>query len=218
MSASLRRFAPAAALPGIPFALLIGSLVSPTDSSDNAPQLHAAAVHGVRWDVAAFFELLAAALFPLAAVGVARAVRSRGSAVATTGAALAGLGSIGMASIGIRHLFIYGLATAPQATALHAIDRVDDATGPIILLCMFAGPFALIALTIAAVRAGLGPRLLIAGAVLFFISDSLPIPAAEEIQGVLGLVTFGYLARRLLATPGATPVTSRGIDAIPAAA
>jgi hypothetical protein len=213
---SLRRFAPVAALPGIPLVLLVGTLVAPTDSTDNATQLRAAATHAARWDAAAFFELLAAALFPLAGVAVARVVRERGGTAATVGAALAGLGSLGLAAIALRHLFIYGLATAPQATALNVLDRVDHAAGPVVMPCMFAGPIALIVLTIAVVRAGLASRLAIVGAVVFFVSDSLPIPAAEELQGVIGLATFGYLAFRLLATQ---PRAQAGrVDALAAAA
>jgi hypothetical protein len=198
MSTSFRRRACAVALPGIPLALLAATLISPTDSTNNAPQLRAAAAHGARWDIAAFLELLAAALFPLAAAGVASLVRRRGTRLATAGAALASLGSIGLAAIGLRHLFIYGLATAPQATALHVLDRVDHAAGPVILPCMFAGPIALIVLVSAAVRAGYVPRWTIAAAVLFFISDSLPVPAAEEIQGVIGIATFTTVALRVL--------------------
>jgi len=198
MSTSFRRRACAVALPGIPLALLVGTLISPTDSTNNAPQLRAAAAHGARWDIAAFFELLAAALLPLAAAGVVSLVRQRGARLATAGAALAGLGSIGLAAIGLRHLFIYGLATAPQATALHVLDRVDHAAGPVILPCMFAGPIALIVLVSAAARAGYVPRWTIAAAILFFISDSLPIPAAEEIQGLIGIATFTAVALRLL--------------------
>ena len=198
MSLTVRRRAAALALPGIPLALFIGSLIAPTDSIDNAPQLRAAAAHGARWDAAAFCELIAAALFPLAAAGVARAARERGATLATFGAAIAGLGSIGMAGIGFRHLFIYGLATAPQATALHVLDRVDHAAGLVILPCMFAGPIALIVLVSAAARAGYVPRWTIGAAVLFFISDSLPIPAAEEIQGLIGMATFAVVALRLL--------------------
>ncbi|MGH2935747.1 MAG: hypothetical protein ACRDL2_14715 [Gaiellaceae bacterium] len=198
MSTSFRRRACAVALPGIPLALLVGSLISPTESTDNAPQLRAAAAHGVRWDVAAFCELLAAVLFPLAAAGVVSVVRQRGGTLATVGAALAGLGSIGVASIGLRHLFIYGLATAPQVTALHAIDRVDHVAGLVILPCMFAGPIALIVLVSSAARARYVPRWTAGAAVLFFIADSLPIPAAEEIQGVIGIATFVVVASRLL--------------------
>jgi hypothetical protein len=200
---TFRRRAAAAALPGIPLVLLIGTLISPTDSTDNAPQLRAAVAHGARWDAAAFCELLTAVLFPLAAAGIAGAVRQRGATLATVGATTAGLGSIGMAAIGFRHLFIYGLATAPQATALHVLDRIDNSVGPVIFLCMLAGPIALILLTGAAVRAGHAARWAIAGAVLFFLADSLPIPGAEEIQGLVGIVTFAFVALRLHAmAPG----------------
>ena len=218
MSLTIRRRASALALPGIPFVLLVGAVVSPTDSDSNAPQLRAAAAHRVQWNIAAFLELLTAALFPLAAVAVARIVRERGRGAATAGATLAGLGTIGMASIGLRHLFIYGLATTPQATALHVLDRIDHAAGLVILPCMFAAPFGLILLTVAAVRAGLVHRVAIVGAVLFFISDSLPIPAAEEIQGVLGLATFGYLAVRALAAQPQPHAQARRVDALAAAA
>jgi hypothetical protein len=211
---TFRRRAAAAALPGVPLALLVGTLISPTDSTSNAPQLRAAAAHGVRWDAAAFLELLTAALFPLAASGIAHIVQQRGARLATVGAALAGLGSIGMAAIGFRHLFIYGLATTPQPTALHALDRIDNSVGPGIFLCMLAGPLALIVLTGAVVRAGLAARWTIAGAVLFAIADLLPIPAAEEIQGLIGLATFAVITLALRTPPtgeerpGAAPAGS----------
>lgn len=214
MSASFRRRACALALPGIPFFLLVATLVSPTDSTSNAPQLRAAAAHGGRWTIAAFCELLAAALFPLAAAGIAHLVRRGGATLATVGATLAGLGSIGLAAIALRHLFIYGLATAPQATALHVLDRVDHVAGAVILPCMFAGPLALIALVGAAVRAGYVPRWTIAGAVLFALADSLPIPAAEEIQGVVGIVTFAAVALKLLTLAGARQPEPRVTDAL----
>jgi hypothetical protein len=217
-ASSIRRRATAAALPGIPLALLVGALISPTDSSDNAPQLTAAAAHGARWDAAAFLELLTAALFPLAAAGIAHAVRERGATLATVAAAFAGLGSIGMASIGLRHLFIYGLATQPQASALHVMDRIDNSVGPVIFFCMLSGPLALILLTGAAVRGGYAARWTIAGAFLFAISDSLPIPAAEEIQGLIGLATFGVVAWRLLSAPAGEPQPKHASAASPATA
>jgi len=214
MSASFRRRACALALPGIPFALLVGTLISPTDSTSNGPQLRAAAAHGVRWDIAAFCELLAAALLPLAAAGIAYLVRQRGATLATVGATLAGLGSIGMAAIALRHLFIYGLATTPPATALHVLDRVDRAAGPIIFPCMLAGPIALIALVSAAVRARYLPRWTIAGALLFALADSLPIPAAEEVQGIVGIVTFAAVALRLLTLAATRQPEPRVSDAL----
>lgn len=199
MSSRFRRRASVISLPGIPIVLLVGTLVAPADSTKNAAQLRAAAAHGARWDLAAVSELLAAALFPLAAVGIARVVRERGGSLATVGSALAGLGSIGLAAIGLRHLFIYALATAPQSTALHVLERLDHAAGPVIFPCMFAGPIALIVLVAGAARAGYVSRWAIAGTVLFFIADMLPIPAAEEIQGLVGIASLAFVAMRLLA-------------------
>jgi hypothetical protein len=193
-----RRTVCALALPAFPLALLVGSLIAPTDSTDNAAQLVAAAQHAGRWDASAFFELLAAALLPLAVTGVVQAVRERGAGLAGAGGLLGVLGTIGMAAIGFRHVFVYGLAGAERAQALHALDRVDHVFGPPILLTMFCAPFALIVLSFAAARAGLVARWVPALAILFFVSDMLPIPAAEEIQGALGLATFGWIARALL--------------------
>jgi hypothetical protein len=190
-----RRTACAIALFAFPLVFLTATLVSPTDSTDNATQLAAAATHGARWSAAALLELLAAALLPLIAAGVAGAVRNRGARLANVGAILGVLGTLGMAAIAFRHVFIYGLASIGSDDALHALDRVDHVFGPVALPLMFAAPLALIILAAAAVRAGLAPRWVIAGAVLFFISDMLPIPAAEEVQGIVGIATFAVLAR-----------------------
>jgi len=195
---ALRRRACALALPGIPLALLVGAFVSPTDSIDNATQLQVAAAHPGRWQGAALLELLTAALFPLAAAGIVHVVRRRGAALAHLGALLAGLGTLGMASIAFRHLFVYGLTATDGTTALHVLDRLDNHAGGIALPLMFAGPLAWIVLAGAAVRADLAPRWVVAGAILFMISDSLPIPAAEEVQGLIGVATFGAIALRLL--------------------
>jgi hypothetical protein len=109
----------AVALPAFPLALLAGTLISPTDSTGNATQLAAAAAHGAAWSTAAFIELLAAALLPLAGAAVALTVRGRGARLANVGAGLAILGTLGMAAIAFRHIFIYGLA---------AIGRQDGYT------------------------------------------------------------------------------------------
>jgi len=63
---------------------------------------------------------------------------------------------------------------------------------------MIAGPLAWVVLGAAAARAGLVPRWVVAGAFLFMIGDSLPIPAAEAVQGLIGLVVFGTVAARIL--------------------
>ena len=195
---SFRRRATTIALPGIPLALLVGSLISPTDSTENAVQLQAAAAHAGRWQGAALLELLTAALFPLAAAGIVHLVRRRGSALAHVGAVAAGLGTLGMSAIAFRHLFIYGLTATDRASALQVLDRLDNHAGAIALPLMIAGPLTWILLTGAAARAGLVSRWLVVGAVAFAVSDSLPIPAAEEIQSLIGLATFGALAVRLL--------------------
>jgi hypothetical protein len=213
---ALRRRACAVALPGIPLALLAGALVAPTESIDNAVQLRAAADHAGRWQGAALRELLTAALFPLAAAGIVHLVRRRGSGLAHLGALAAGLGTLGMTAIALRHLFIYGLTAADPASALQVLDRLDNHAGAIAMPLMIAGPLAWVLLAGAAARAGLVSRWVVAGAVLFAFSDSLPIPAAEEIQGIVGLATFGAIAVSLLRlddaqweSPAETPTAAR---------
>ena len=194
----LRHKACALALPAFPLALLAGSLVSPTDSTANADQLRVAAVHGGRWQGAALLELLAAALLPFAVAAVVGVVRGRGARLANVGGVLGVLGTLGMASIAFRHLYIYGLAGSAQAPALHAIDRMDNHAGAIALPLMFAAPIALLVLTAAAARAQLVPRWVVVAAFVFFVSDMLPIPAAEVIQGLIGIITFGTIARQIM--------------------
>jgi hypothetical protein len=224
---ALRRRACALALPGIPLALLVGSLVAPTESIDNADQLRAAAAHAGRWQASALLELLAAALFPLAAAGVVHVVRRRGAGLAHAGAVLAGLGTLGMTSIALRHLFIYGLTATDQASALRVLERLDDHAGAIAMPLLLAGPLAWLVLSGAAARAGLVSRWVVPGAIAFAIVDMLPIPAAEELQSVVGLAAFGAIAFALLrlddeqwetpaqATPQRAP---RGTAPVPAEA
>ena len=223
---ALRRRAGALALPAIPVTLLAATLVSPTDSIDNAAQLRAAVAHPGRWQGAALLELLAAVLFPLAAAGVVRVVRSRGAGLAHLGAVLAGLGTLGMTSIALRHLFIYGLTATDQGTALRVLDHLDNHAGAIAFPLMMAGPLAWVVLSAAAARSRLAPRWVIVGAVAYMISDALPIPAAEEVQSLIGIVTFAAIALRLLThaeeqsplQPASAP-TGRGMTAsVPAGA
>lgn len=195
---TLRRHACALALPAIPLALLAATLVSPTDSTDNAVQLQVAAAHAGRWQGAALLELLTAALFPLAAGGIVHLVRARGAALAHLGAILAGLGALGMTSIALRHLFIYGLTAADRGVAGQVLDRLDTHAGAIAFPLMMAAPLAWIVLSGAAARARLVSRWVVIGAVAFMISDMLPIPAAEEIQALVGMLTFGTIAVRML--------------------
>lgn len=205
-----RRIVCALALPALPLTLLAGTLVSPTDSTDNAVQLRAASAHGSAWVAAALFELLAAVVMPLAVAGIVRAVRGRGAALATAGGALGVLGTVGMAGIAFRHVFVYGMSTIGQAQALHALDRVDHAFGPVVLLLMFLGPIAFVVLAAAAARAGIAPRWVPAGAFLFFLADMLPVPGAEIAQQLIGIATFAVLARAVASTaPGRVPKSRR---------
>ena len=160
---------------------------TPTSSS---PRPRTAA----RWQAAALLELLAAALLPLAIAGMVTTVRGRGGALATVGAVLGALGTLGMTLIGARHLFVYGLSGIDHAAALQAMDRMDNGAGAVALPLMFAAPFSLIVSTAALARAQVVPLWTAAGAFLFFVSDMLPIPGAEIVQALLGLVTFGTVA------------------------
>jgi hypothetical protein len=193
-----RRIACALALPAYPLALLAGTLVSPTDSTNNTVQLHAAAAHGSAWAAAAIIELAAAALVPLAVAGLVHAVRGRGAGLATAGGGLGALGTVGMAAIAFRHVFIYGMAAIDHSQALHALDRVDHVFGPVVFPLMLAGPIAFIVLTAAAARARLVSSWLVAATIAFVVSDMLPIPEGELVQGVIGIAAFTVLARTVL--------------------
>lgn len=201
---NVRRTVTALALPALPLALLLGTLIAPTDSTKNGPQLTAAAAHPARWQTAAGFEVLGAILLALGATAVVGAIRrGRGVGLANAGGLLAILGSLGLMGIALHHFFVYGLAATDRTVALHALDRLDNgAAGPIVFPLMFAGPIALVVLSAAAVRAGLVPRWTIAGAVVFFVSDMLPIPGAEILQMAVGLATFGTIGLRLLRPAG----------------
>jgi hypothetical protein len=216
---NVRQVACALALPLFPLVLLVGTLVSPTDSTDNAVQLHAASSHGSAWVAAALFELLAAALIPLAVASVVTAVRERGATLATVGCAFGILGTLGMAAIAFRHVFIYGMAGIPQTHALHALDRVDHVFGPVVLPLMLLAPIAFIVLAGAAVRARIVPRWVLVGVIGFAVVDMLPIPEAEVVQGVVGVATLAVLARAVAgAVSGTAPEPNRRATRIPAEA
>jgi hypothetical protein len=206
----LRRIVCALALPAFPLALLAAALVSPTDSTEDAVQLRTAAAHGPAWTAAALFELLAAVLIPLAVFGLVDAVRGRGTALASLGGLFGALGTVGMASIALRHAFVYGLAGIDPAQALHTLDRVDDTFGPVVFPLMLLAPVTWIVLAGAVARAGIAPRGVIAGAAAFLVADMLPIPAAEIVQTAIGLATFGVIAHRVLGqTRPAAPSPAR---------
>lgn len=197
-SPALRRVSTAIALPGFPLALLLGSLVSPTGSSANTDQLVAAGTDPNRWQAAALFELLAAALVPFAIAGVLHRVRHRGAGLANSAAVLGVLGSLGMAAISFRHLFIGALSAAHDPTANSVLDALDNRGGVAIFALMMALPVALVLLAGATARAGLVSAWVVPGAIVFALVDSFPLPWAEEVQGLVGLVTFGVIAAATL--------------------
>ncbi|HEY6960295.1 MAG TPA: hypothetical protein VI408_00250 [Gaiellaceae bacterium] len=207
-----RRIPCALALPALPLALLAGTLVSPTDSTQNAAQLRAASAHGSAWAAAAVLELLAAVVMPLGVAGLVQAVRGRGATLATVGGALGVLGTVGMAAIAFRHVFVYGMATIDRAQALHALGRVDHVFGPIALPLMFFGPIAFVVLAWSTARAGIVSRWVPIGTVIFFVADLLPIPGAEVVQQAIGIATFAVLARATL--PGERRATQTAPNAV----
>ena len=75
---------------------------------------------------------------------------------------------------------------------------MDNHAGAIALPLMFAAPIALIVLAAAAARAQVVPPWVVVAAFGFFVSDMLPIPAGEAIQGLIGIVTFGAIAREIM--------------------
>lgn len=205
----------ALALPAFPLVLLAGNLATPTDSGDNAVQLLAAARHGTAWAAAADLELLAAALIPLGVAAVLSVVRGRGRGLATAAGLVGVLGTLGMAAIAFRHMYVFGLAGIDQSPALHVLDRVDGTFGPAVLPLMVAAPVTYILLAAAAARARLAPPWLVLGAVLFFVSDLLPIPGAEVVQMLAGVITLVLLARAVLAqTLSVAPATGELSDPV----
>ncbi len=213
----IRRIVCALALPLFPVVLLIGTLVSPTDSTDNAVQLQAAAAHSSAWVAAALLELLAAAVLALAAAGVVLAVQERGVGVANAGGLCGVLGTLGMAAIAFRHMFIHGLATIDTAQALKTLDTVDATFGLPVLALMFLAPITFVVLAAAAVRAGIAALWVPFGAAAFLVVDMLPIPEAEIVQAVIGVATFGVLARGILVGKGAGRSALSPSPAVPVA-
>jgi hypothetical protein len=114
------------------------------------------------------------------------------------GGILGVLGTLGMAAIAFRHVSIYGLAIVERAQALPVLDRVDHVFGLIVLPLMFCAAISWIVLAAAAARAQVAPRWVPVGAFVFFVSDMLPIPGAEVVQSVVGLVTFAVLAHAII--------------------
>lgn len=195
MPSATRRWAGAISLP-LFFVAALGSTISdPIEDQTATPaeQLHQAAAHLGRLQATVLFELLAAVLFVASTMAVVGAVRGRGSGVANAGGVLGILGAIGMAMIGVNHVYMYALAASGSSDALRILDARDAAAGPLPLL-FFAGPFALAVLCVAAFRGGLvrWPLLVVAGA--FLLLEYIPTPLGEVASFVVGLVAYSWIA------------------------
>lgn len=193
---TFRRRAGAVSLVALFPVLLLSTAIDPLgDSHDNASQLHHAVGHSGAVVASAMLELLAAALAPVAVLWLVQLVTGRGRVLANVGGVLGILGSVGMTLIGIHQIFVAALADADPAHGVAVLDRLDHLVGPLPVL-FFGVPVALVLLAIAARRAELVPAWVPALAGLFFVADFFPIPGAETIQLVLGLVAFGAIALR----------------------
>ena len=210
-----RRRAGATSIVAFFTALLIATVLAPTDSHANSEQLRAALAHPGRMQAAAWLEIAAGILAPVAVLTLMHVVRGRGARLAHAGGILGVLGSVGMSLIGVHRLFIVALAQQGGDRAGAVLDRLDH-LAPAIIVLFFALPIAFVLLAAACVRNGLAPRRVLAGAVVFLVLDSAPVPGAELLQLALGLATFGWLARRISALTdrqwtGADPSTAEPV-------
>ena len=206
LPSATRRWAGAISLPLFFLALIGASVSDPVEDETATPaeQLNQAAAHLGRLQTAFLLELLAAVLFLAATMAIVGAVRGRGSGVANAGAVLGLLGGVGLAMIGVNHVFMHALAASGTSDGVHVLAARDAAAGPLPLL-FFAAPFAVVVLCVAAFRSGLvrWPLLVVAGA--FLLLEYVPSPLGEVPSLVCGLVAYTWIAVAL--------VTSRRRDA-----
>ncbi len=195
-TARFRRRAGASTIVAFFVALLAATVLEPTDSHANADQLRAAAAHPGAMQATAWLEIIAGVLAPVVVLTLMHVVRGRGSRLAHVGGVLGVLGSVGMALIGLHRLFVVALAQQ-GGSAASVLDRLDR-LAPAIIVLFFVLPIAFVLLAGAIVRAGLAPRLVLAGAAVFLVADMVPLPGAEFVQLALGLVTFGWIAGRII--------------------
>ena len=199
LPSATRRWAGAISLP-LFFLSLIGADVSdPVEDQSAAPaeQLHQAATHLGRLHTAFLFELLGAVLFIAATMAIVGAVRGRGSRIANAGAVLGVLGGVGMAMIGVNHVYMHALAASGTSDGVAILAARDTASGPLPLL-FFAAPFAVVVLCVAAFRGGLvrWPLLVVAGA--FLLLEFVPSPLDELPALICGLVAYAWIAFALV--------------------
>jgi hypothetical protein len=196
---ALRRRAGAVSLVGMFAALILSSLADPLGAKhDNAADLRDAAGHLGALRASSLLELLAA----MFAIGVIATflgvVRQRGAGLANAGAVIGIPGCVGMALIGAHGLFLDALVSAHTSNGLQILAQLNTAAGPVQIL-FFAMPVAVVLLVAAAVRAGIAPMAAFVLAVVFFVADSIPgLPGGEVVALAIGLITFGWIAGRIL--------------------
>ena len=213
-----RRWAGAISLPLFFLAMIGASVSDPVEDETAAPaqQLHQAAAHLGRLHTALLFELLGAVLFVAATMAIVGAVRGRGSGIANAGAVLGVVGGIGLAMIGVSHVYLHALAASGTSDGVAILAARDAASGPLPLL-FFAAPFAIAVLCGAAVRAGLvrWPLLVVAGA--FLLLEYVPSPLGEVPSLVCGLVAYAWIAVALISA-GRRATAAAGASERPAVA
>lgn len=198
---NLRRWTAAISPTALFVALLASTAIDPLgDKHNNTVQLQKAAGHSGAVVASAAFELLAAALAPVAVLWLVQLARGRGRTLASVGGVLGLAGAVGMTTIGVHQLFIAALADAAPAHGVAVLNKLDHLVGPLPLL-FFLTPLALVLLAVAINRAGIVPVWIPAAAAVFFLIDFTPIPGAELIQLLLGLTVFATITLRALRTP-----------------
>lgn len=215
---ALRRRAGAASIVGLFAALTGSSLIDPLGTNhDNAAELRNAAGHLAALQAASMLELLAA----MFAIGTIAAflgiVRQRGAGLANAGAVIGIPGCVGMALIGVHGLFLYALVSSHAPDGLQILGQLNTAAGPVPIL-FFAMPVAVVLFVAAVVRAGIVPKAALVLAVVFFIVDSIPgLPGGEPVALASGLVTFGWIAWRIVrpAGPAVAPHPASEFGSVP---
>jgi len=194
-----RRWAGALSLPLFFLALIGASVSDPVEDETATPaeQLHQAAAHLGRLHTAFLLEILAAVLFLAATMAIVGAVRGSGSGIANAGAVLGVVGGVGLAMIGVNHVYVHALAASGTSDALSVLAARNDAAGPLPLL-FFAAPFAIAVLCVAAFRAGLVRWPLLVVTAAFLLLEYVPSPLGEVPSLVCGLVAYGWIAVALV--------------------
>lgn len=199
LPSATRRWAGALSLPLFFLALIGASVADPIEDETASPaeQLRQAAGNLGRLHTTFLLELLAALLFLAATMAIVGRLRGRGSGLANAGAVLGVVGGVGMAMIGVNHVYMYAMAASGTSDGLHILAARDSTAGPLPLL-FFAAPFAIAVLCGAAVRGGLVRWPLLVVAAAFLVLEYVPSPLGEVPSLVCGLIAYTWIAVALI--------------------